>query len=628
MSVVILCYNESALLREVVERTCAALAAGAGTHEVLVIDDGSRDGSAELADRLAQAHAAVRVHHHPGNLGIGAGLRSAYRLARGAAVWVIPADLQFAPEDILSALAALADADVVNVCRAARRDPWGRKLVSMVDRGLVRLLFGRSVRDLHWVKVYRRGVLEAVTAASRSPMVDTELLVRARRAGFRIVELSLPHHPRTAGQARGASLRNIAATLRDLLALRMALWREPRPVARRSGAPGAPTGARRGGPRGRRRLLFAALTALGVLMTGELLVRAAYRLWLPRYEAVRMVLAGEPFALPLFQNSVSQPYLHYVPAPNYRTRAGLEHNAAGFRGRDVPLARTPGVARVLCLGGSTTYGWGVKRAADAYPAQLERILADRLPAGLRGVEVINAGLPFGTTAEILTHYHFKFHYYRPDVVVIDAGGNDAAPLCADFYHPDYSHWRTTLRNPEPLPPQSRWLMRSRLASLPIIFLFYDAAVNGQHLTRPAGVPPLARWYPTPPRSRADQPLDIPADGLAFRHNLDAAIAEMQRDGATVILIAFRPAPRNHYPADLRAAMARNESEMARAAEVHGLTFLPFPATAVPVDAWVDDCHLDPRGEHDKAAYVSGAVSTALASESVADVAAAGAGVDP
>ena len=226
-SIAVMCFNEEALLEPMVQRTLAVMRGTGESFELLIVDDGSTDRSGAIADALAAAHPEVRVCHHPSNLGIGHVLLDGYRQTRGRVAMILPADLQFAPEDLPAAMEAARNADVLNICRPQRRDPWGRKLVSWVDERLVRLLFGLRVRDLHWVKLYRRELLDLLLPAviSRTPMVDTELLVRAHRRGARIVELALPHHPRTAGRSTGATWSRIARTLVDLVRLRLRLGR-------------------------------------------------------------------------------------------------------------------------------------------------------------------------------------------------------------------------------------------------------------------------------------------------------------------------------------------------------------------------------------------------------------------
>ena len=120
---------------------------------------------------------------------------------------------------------------------------------------------------------------------------------------------------------------------------------------------------------------------------------------LPHWDKARRGLAGQGEAG--FQNMVGQSYLNFVPAPSYTNAYGRQHNAHGYRGELVPVKKVPGSLRVVCLGGSTTYGWAVRDPDATYPAQLQRLLAADLPAGFRRVEVINAGLAWGTSAELV-----------------------------------------------------------------------------------------------------------------------------------------------------------------------------------------------------------------------------------
>jgi len=263
------------------------------------------------------------------------------------------------------------------------------------------------------------------------------------------------------------------------------------------------------------------------------------------------------------------------------------------------------VARVLCLGGSTTYGWGVAHAAEAYPARLEAILGRELPSGVNGVEVINGGLPYGTSAEMLTHYLFKFHYFRPDLVILEAGGNDADALTRLWYQPDYSHWRQAPCVAPSLPPWTRWMMRSRLVSFGYILAVHGALHEGLGpLIRPGDGPPSARWYPeagpVPPGERR-----VPPEDLALAHNLDVLVREAQADGARVLLVPFRPAPGNTYPALTQRAVATNEEVMRAYASDRDLVMTPFPAAVITAANWVDNCHLNAAGEGEKAEHIAG-----------------------
>jgi len=350
--------------------------------------------------------------------------------------------------------------------------------------------------------------------------------------------------------------------------------------------------------------------------TCEGMARLTLRYSLPGWEKTRQLMAGEVIPTPGYQFSVSQAYLLYIPSPNYSDAAGVQHNAQGYRGKAVDLRRTPGVVRVLCLGGSTTYGWGTPRAEDAYPAWLEKILAQDLPQGVRGIEVINAGIPFGTTAEILTHYHFKFHYYRPDIVVINPGGNDAESMVNyDYYHPDYSHYRRAMMLPPPLPPLGRLLIRSRFVAILLIPLVHGETPTADAFVKKDRLPPVAQWYPQPPgESREERARNIPDDEIAFKHNLETLLDAIERDGAKTLLVPFRFVDNQQYRPDKGGpqAIAREEKLLWELAAKRKLPIAPFPASVISPGNWTDTCHYNAEGNREKAAHVAPYVRAIMA----------------
>jgi glycosyltransferase involved in cell wall biosynthesis len=173
--------------------------------EVVVVDDGSRDRSAEEIEARERKHPEVRVVRHASNRGYGAALCSGLRAATGRWIFFCDADGQFDLDELESLLGHRDAFDVVVGFRSPRRDPLGRRALAWVWGCLVRVVYGLPVRDVDCAfKLFRREVLEGMPIASRGAFVNTEILVRARRAGHRIHEVPVSHRPRLHGRQSGA----------------------------------------------------------------------------------------------------------------------------------------------------------------------------------------------------------------------------------------------------------------------------------------------------------------------------------------------------------------------------------------------------------------------------------------
>lgn len=351
-----------------------------------------------------------------------------------------------------------------------------------------------------------------------------------------------------------------------------------------------------------RRISFALAMAVGVALTLELAARLVFA-GLPDFERTRQALRGELGEGARFQRSVGQPYLLYLPAPSFSDEHGVQHNRDGYRGERVPLARTEGVLRLLFLGGSTTYGWKVPKATETYPAQIGALLREDLPGGASDVEIINGGLPWGTSAEMLTHYLFKYHYYRPDLVVIHAGANDATAMLAPGYQPDYGHWRQPLVDMPSLSGFGRALLASRLASAVLVPAYAGLVPNRFSIIRRGGA--VAPWYDGDTRA-----LQIPESAYAFSHNLRRLIRAVRDDGAEVLLVPWRGEPGTH--AEMIAAIDRNEMELRRIAEGERVVVAPFPADVISPSNWADRGHVNAAGAGEKARHLLPYVRARLA----------------
>jgi len=367
------------------------------------------------------------------------------------------------------------------------------------------------------------------------------------------------------------------------------------------------------------RVAFYPLMVCLVLLAIEGMTWFSFKFLLPHHEIARRVMMGGGLLPEHFQNSIGQAYLLYAPAPDYKDGHGVQqHNDQGYRGRAVALARTPGVLRILAMGGSTTYGWETREPDQTWPAWLEKLISERIVAshqgrpgwaelpGLSGVEVINAGLPWGTSAELLTHYHFKFRYYKPDIVVINTGGNDADALTHPYYQPDYAHQRKPMDSLRLLPLAGRILAHSRFLSLLLIETVHGKNEEMSKFRRERGLKPDIYWF----KGATKEPVDpvartIPPKWDAFRVNMNALLDMISKDGARTVLVAFRenPAQSNDFPDLLRKAFDWTEDTLRDIARERQLPFAPFPAGVISPKNWMDACHLNGAGNREKAAHI-------------------------
>jgi dolichol-phosphate mannosyltransferase len=230
ISVVLPAYNEEAAVAGALDTYVRALALCSASFELLVIDDGSTDGTLAEAKRAAASNPEVRVLSNERNLGQVATILRGLRESRGEFVMHNGVDLPFDPADTANVLERLrCGADVVVVERTGRQAYSAlRKLVSSCNVLLVRLLFGSPLTDHNFVQAYRRHVIDAIEVESRGvSTVTTELILRSLLAGFRVESLTAVYHRRLSGES-SITLKKIVHTVRELVRLRMILSKSSR----------------------------------------------------------------------------------------------------------------------------------------------------------------------------------------------------------------------------------------------------------------------------------------------------------------------------------------------------------------------------------------------------------------
>ncbi len=224
VSVVLPAFNEEANVAQAVAEATTAAERLFAEHELIVVDDGSRDRTATIVREIGSGDPRVRVISHGRNRGYGEALRTGFLASRLNYVFFTDADLQFDPEELEGFLPYAGTVDVVAGYRINRQDPPSRRAMAYAWNVLVRMLFYVPVRDIDCAfKLFDRRVLGDVDIESVGAMVNTELMVKLGRRGASVVEVGVHHRPRRAGEARGATPHVIATAFGEVLRMRRRL---------------------------------------------------------------------------------------------------------------------------------------------------------------------------------------------------------------------------------------------------------------------------------------------------------------------------------------------------------------------------------------------------------------------
>ncbi len=230
LSVVMPAYNEEANIAGMLADVLAVMQPRFPDLEVVVVNDGSKDRTGDVVRAFAADHPSVRLVEHPQNQGYGAAVYTALTNATREYVLWTDSDRQFVLEDIDRLVPFVDEAELVVGYRAPRRDPFLRVLFGIGWSTLVTLLFGYTARDIDCAfKLIKREVITKVIGPqvrSRGATFSAELLVRSKRAGYRIKEVPVQHRPRRAGSPTGARWHVISRAFRELWRFRLQLWRE------------------------------------------------------------------------------------------------------------------------------------------------------------------------------------------------------------------------------------------------------------------------------------------------------------------------------------------------------------------------------------------------------------------
>ena len=218
-------YNDSGTIASLVITALRTARKLTPDHEVIVVNDGSADGTAEILDELAGLYPQVRIVNHESNRGYGGALRSGFATATRELVFYTDGDAQYDPAE-MEALWRRFDptVDLVNGYKISRSDPLHRIIIGRIYHYTVKLLFGLKVRDVDCdFRMMRRSIFDTVHLEKNSGVICLEMMKKITDAGFRIAEVPVHHYHRAYGKSQFFNFTRLFRTAIDVFTLWYAL---------------------------------------------------------------------------------------------------------------------------------------------------------------------------------------------------------------------------------------------------------------------------------------------------------------------------------------------------------------------------------------------------------------------
>jgi glycosyltransferase involved in cell wall biosynthesis len=214
-------YNDGGTIPSMVLTALMTLRGLTDDYEIIVVNDGSADYTAEVLEELARRYPELRVIHHERNRGYGGALRTGFQAATKELIFYTDGDAQYDPREITRLYAAWSDeVDLVNGYKISRSDPLHRIIIGRIYHWIVKLAFGLHLRDVDCdFRLMRRGIFDTVKLKSDSGVICVELMKKVQDAGFRITEVPVHHYHRAYGKSQFFNFRRIWRTGKQLWGL-------------------------------------------------------------------------------------------------------------------------------------------------------------------------------------------------------------------------------------------------------------------------------------------------------------------------------------------------------------------------------------------------------------------------
>lgn len=214
-------YNDAKTIYTLIDRICDVGKSVAEVFEIQVIDDNSTDEIASILKSMASLDKRIVVTYHKENKGYGQTIKELYRLASYDWMFSVPGDFQIDPFEITRLIPYTNSADMIIGWRKHRHDAWIRRMQSNIYNILLSLLFGLTLRDVNSVRLMNKKLFTSIVLRSNSAFVDAELVLEAKRKGFRITEVPILHKKREGSTGGGGKLQTIIPTVFDMLRYRV-----------------------------------------------------------------------------------------------------------------------------------------------------------------------------------------------------------------------------------------------------------------------------------------------------------------------------------------------------------------------------------------------------------------------
>jgi glycosyltransferase involved in cell wall biosynthesis len=214
-------YNDAGTIASLVIQAVNVASRLTDDFEVIVVNDGSKDATAAIADELARQYPQVRVVHHPQNRGYGGALRTGFASATKDLIAYTDGDAQYDPSELDMLWQRLTDdADMVNGYKISRSDPMHRIIIGRIYHHTVKMLFRLRVRDVDCdFRLMRREIFDRVKLERDTGVICLEMMRKFQDAGVRIVEVPVHHYHRTHGRSQFFNFRRVFWTGVDVLRL-------------------------------------------------------------------------------------------------------------------------------------------------------------------------------------------------------------------------------------------------------------------------------------------------------------------------------------------------------------------------------------------------------------------------